>query len=405
MQKRFALAAFVAIGFLASPLVGRADEAEASAAIKKILEVGWSTSPGARTAADRVLVEVTPAITGDLRALEAWTLVLLYQRRYDEASKRIDQWLAKDGDDWMALRARVWLFTVVKNYPAAMLSAEKLADKIAATEDSTSPGAGEQLNELAAFLGRIYGYIGGPVAASVPLEDRRSSEKRIADRLGEQRAAAFVEARDNVLQQHLELTDSKTEKRDEARDAIAAEREKTLAEIAAQREQLTGRSNELKNEQSRLRSEMKGELEELQKQDRPLATQFARIDAQARGVNSELGRVATQIDRLELDASRQNDPVARERLLREADRLNVLASRLDREFRTLESQAALVQHSELDGMAKREKRLAADKVRAKRPISGTTSEVLALGAQASALSTYDTLPLEAAKEALLKSLR
>jgi len=403
-----------------------ADDADTRRAIRRLLDVGWSTSPSARSAADVAFAEESVAIAGDLRALEAWTLILLQQRRYEEASKRVDQWLAKDPDNWFALRARVWLWTLLKNYPAAMVSAEKLADQISAADPSTATE--EERQEYVDFLGRIYGYLGGPATANVGQEDRRSSEKRVLAKLGEQWGEAFTESRDGVLQRHLEFTDSRSDEREKARDAEAAEREKTLSEIEGEREKMKSRAGEIQEERNRLRDELTSEVNELQKQERPLAQQFAQLDAQAAGANRELSNLSVQIQRLEFDAEREKDPVIRNRLLREADRLQVLAARIDRDLRVIERQAAAIQQErnvlasklrevqnnyggqiagldrELQGFSKREKRLAGEEARAKKPTSGTTGQVLSLGAQAAALSTYDTLPLEARKELLFKEL-
>jgi hypothetical protein len=283
MSVRLAGVVAAALVSLASQ-VALADEADTKRAIGRLIQVGWSTSAQARTAADAAFAEESPVIAGDLRALEAWTLILIQQRRYEDASKRVDQWLSKDADNLLALRARVWLSVILKNYPAAMLSAEKLADKLSPSEE-LSPGKEDPSEELVTFLGRIYGFLGGPGAGSANQEDRKSSEKRIVAILGDRREALFADARDGVLQQHLELADTKTEQRDKARDAEAVERDKSLAEIATERERMAKRANEIKGERDRLQSEMRSELDQLQKQDRPLAMQYTRLDAQAAGVN------------------------------------------------------------------------------------------------------------------------
>lgn len=173
---------------------------------------------------------------------------------------------------------------------------------------------------------------------------------------------------------------------------------------------------------------MTSEVNELQRQDRPLAQQFASLDAQAAGANRELASLTAQIRQLEFDARRERDPVVRGRLFRDADRLRGIAAQVDRDLQLIERQAAVVQQQraelagklrdvqnnyggqiaaldrELQGFAKREKRLAGDEARARKPISGTTGQVLSLGAQAAALTTYDTLPLEEEKSRLVEEL-
>lgn len=424
---RAGLAAILA-AILGLPSVSWAADAEADQAIRRLIEVGWSASPRARTAADATLAEIAPLIKGDQRALEAWTLILIHQRRYEEASKRVDQWIAKDEDDWQALRARIWLSTILKAYPSAIASTERLASKMASVDDEATEQS-EQLDELAMFLGRIYGFYAGPARASVNQEERRAAEGRILSQLGERRSELFETARDQVLQKHLELTDAKDDESEKTRERKMAEREKTLIEIAKEREQMAARSAELKENRDKLRAELQGELDELQKQDRPLQQQYTQLDAQAAGVNRELAGINVQIDRLEFNADREKDPVLRNRFLRDAEQLRLVGSRLSGDLSALQREAAAIQAEraqlvvkqqeaqrnyggqisaidcEFQAMSKREKRLAADEVRANKPISGTTGQVLALGAQATALTTYDMLPLESAKEAILAELK
>jgi hypothetical protein len=69
----------------ASSLAARADEAAAKQAIGKLLDVGWSPSAqGARL----MLPSLRYRLPGPTRALAAAWLVLMQQRRSDDALKR-----------------------------------------------------------------------------------------------------------------------------------------------------------------------------------------------------------------------------------------------------------------------------------------------------------------------------
>src|SRR5262245_30302545 len=102
--------------------IAQADEA--AAAIAKLLDVGWSITPQARAAADLQMAEVRRLSGSDLKAIEASWLVLMQQRRFDEALKRLDEHLAKATEDFDVLRAKAWTQTVLKNYPVAFLTAD-----------------------------------------------------------------------------------------------------------------------------------------------------------------------------------------------------------------------------------------------------------------------------------------
>src|SRR5262245_53904852 len=84
----------------------RADEAQTRAAIAKLLQVGWAVTPQARIAADQQYADVLNISGRDPRALHASWLVLMQQRRFEDARQRIEEHLAKAPDDLQALRAK-----------------------------------------------------------------------------------------------------------------------------------------------------------------------------------------------------------------------------------------------------------------------------------------------------------
>ena len=418
-----ALAIVVAITSAASAL-----DAPAKAAIGKLLEVGWSASPQARTAADIQYDEVLRVAAGDKSALTASLLVLMQQRRYDEALKRADALLAKDETDLTAQRAKVWISTLVKNYQAAMLAADQLSKQL---EASPPTNEAEQAvhDELFAFLGRIYGFLGGPVAEAVNQDERKRTEKEILARIVETRRALFEEARDGVVSKFLEMTGARDDARAAAIARAEADKDKTLREIDAERETIADRAKELEDRQSKLKAELRDELSEIAKEDRPLVQELARLEAQAASINRDLFAYDAEISRLRARAETEENDAIRLQLLRESDRLSLVARRIQSDLiaanrlidgvqaqragllaRQQKAQAAAAQQlkridEELSGLAKRDKRNDAIEKRAARPATGVTSKGRALAAQAAALSTYDQFPLEAAKASLLESLR
>src|SRR5262245_38021426 len=166
---------------LLAPAVAAADEAEVRAAIAKLLDVGWATTPQARVAADLQREEVARTAGGDPRAPAAAWLVLLQQRRYDDGLKRIDEHLVRSPNDLNALRAKAWVQAILKNYPAALVAADKLSQQLAADPPNTDAERDDH-KELIGFLGRLLGYLGGPVAAAVNQEQRKATEKQVLAR-------------------------------------------------------------------------------------------------------------------------------------------------------------------------------------------------------------------------------
>ena len=425
----------IAICLLASGLLAchwlpaaRADEAEANAAIVKLLQVGWTGNFQSRATADLQYQEVLKLAAGDPRAISASWLVLMQQRRYDDALKRIDEYLAMQPADLQALRAKAWSQAILKNFQGALLTADKLSSQMAEEPPISKADAAEH-EELIGFLGRLLGFFGGPVADVVNQDQRKTTERQIVARLDDSQRPKFDEARDGVLAKHIELTDTRLDERDKAIEVASADKEKTIQEGAAEREQIAARAEELNSRNDKLQSELKAELAELEKQDAPLVQELARLDARATVLNRDLFAYQADIDRWERLAASEKDPVRRQQYLFEADRLIVIANRIDADLvgvnrlaRNVQSQrAALALRAqqaqataagqaqridrEMTDLAKRDKRADGIEKRAGRPATGTTSKVRSLSAQATALTTYDQFPLEAAREELLEALR
>jgi hypothetical protein len=412
---------------VAMPRVASAEEAGA-AAIARLLEVGWDGSPAARKAADQQTFEVARLVGRDPRALTASWLVLIQQRRYEEAVQRLDTLLAIVPDDLQALRAKAWCHTLLKNYEGAMLTAstlsELLADKPAETADAAAGHA-----ELIGFLGRLLGFLAGPAADAVNQDARKSLEREIAGRLDESQKAIFEDARNGVLSKFIETTDATVEERERVAEEAAADKVKTLEEIAAEREEALARQTVLEERKNKLQGELRDELAEVQKEDQPLVQELSALQARSEILSRDLLSYLGQVDRFERQAAASRDPNQQRRLYAEADRWDAAASRADADLQAVRQFAQGVQgqravlarraaqaqanaasqikriDSELVEMAKREKRNAGIEKRLNRQAVGPTSRGRALSAAATALSTYDQLPLEEAKAKLLETLR
>ena len=421
------LAAWIGAFVLAAP-PSLADDAAEREAIAKLLDVGWAATPKARAAADaqfdvvRLLSGPSPA------ALEASLLVLLQQRRYDDASKRADDLLARNPADLTAQRAKIWIAVVSKNYAAAMLAADKLSRQLA---DDPPRADDEQAihDDLHAFLGRIFGFLGGPAAENVNQDDRKASERQIADRILDTRRAKFEEARDGVVAKFLELTGDKDEERQRVIDQAAASRDKTLKELESENEAIAGRLKELDDRKSKLQSELRDEVAQIAKDDQPLVQELARLDARARAINRDLLFYESQISQLREMAAGEMNPTRRQFYEMEIDRVAFAAARLESDLfsvrrlvdsaqaqraalvaRQRRAQAAAADQAqkidkESSNLAKRDRVNEALEKRVNKSPIGTTSKTRSLAAQATALSTYDQFPLEASRQRLLESLR
>jgi hypothetical protein len=413
---------------VAPPPAAQAADIEARAAIVRLLEVGWSTTPQAREAADQQYEEVQRLAADDPQALAASWLVLLQQRRYPEAAKRLDEYLARQPDDPHALRAKAWTLTVLRTYPAAMQTVDKLAE-VVETMPVESDAERREAVDTITFLGRLLGYFGGPVAAGISQEERKKLERQILARLEESQRVLFEDARDAVLQKYLEVSDASAEERERVASEAALNKEKTLEELSAEREEIAARERELQDRRTKLQAELRDEVAELQKEDQPLVEELARLDTRASLLRQDLARYLIEIDRLRQAAGREQNAGLRQQLLADAERLAFFSARIEADLvgvrrlgRGVQTQRAALANrqtraqanaasqvnridSELADLAKRERRSEAIEKRTNRQTVGATSRSRALSATATALSTYDQLPLEAVRARLLESLR
>jgi predicted nucleic acid-binding Zn-ribbon protein len=413
---------------VATSSIAVANDAAIKAGIVKLLDAGWSVAPSARAAADAQYTELATVAPGNVHLLSASSLVLLQQRRYDEAGKRLDELLEVDPKNLLGLRARCWLATTLKNYGAAILFAEKL--RAALPAESTQDLAAEAAaREQLAFLGRLCGYLAGPAADGVDQDSRKALEKTILAGLGEERKVVFETARDGVTQKFFELTDTKVETEKKNTEERTLEAAQTLQDVENLRKAIDDRVKELNELAKKIQGEWNDELAEIMNLDRPLVAQLARLQARANILNRDLVAYQSRINGLEALLFRERDPRVRNQIDRDIDNLTFLAARVsgeleivNREGQAVEAQRAALAartaraqanfggqldriNKELAELGKREKRADYEEKKAKRPVSSSSTKTIALASQATALSTYDKFPLEQAKQRLLEELK
>ena len=395
--------------------------------VARLLDVGWGTTTSFRTAADAQAEALFSAAGRQPSALYAAALVQIKQRRYAEATKLIDEVLARDKADISAWRAKVWLLTVLKKYDGAMVAANELAKQL--PKDEAKTGEEDPHRHFVSFLGRIYGFLGGPAQASVSIDGRKDSEKTVTSRLSESRQVAFEEARDAVLQKFVEFSDAKESVKDKAKEQADADREKTLAEIAEQRDGNKEKVKELEAKIDKFKSDHGKEIEAIRKADAPLQSRLTSLSNQATSLNSQLVSLDSQIVIVQTQLAATRDQNTRNFLSLELNRLGVLEATTQNELFNVNRQAAGVQQQrsdlavrqqradatlaskieqvddELNAIAKKEKRADIAEKRASKAGPATPQSALSLSAQAAALITYDPFPLEQEKHRLLSTLK
>lgn len=429
MSRNLTLCVFIASAFVAGAIRTSylcADEQQD--ALVKLLEVGWGKTPPIRVAGDLQADELFEIAGRQPVPLYAYSLVLMKQGRYADAGKVLDEILKKETKNLEAWRAKAWLTAVLKNYGGSMAAAEKLSLLIPKTEAASNEEEDRQ-REFIAFLGRLYGFLGGPAQASLSVDERKASEKKISERLTEDRRVVFEEARDGVLQRYLELTGAKQDEKEKAKEKADADREKTLREIAEQRGESKDRIKELEEQVDKAKKEHQDESAAIAKSDGPLVAELTRLNARATVFNRELLAIDGQITRLQIQLNQERDPNLRNILQFQISDLQVLFTRYEADLFALNRQADTVQaqriglanrqqradndlagklnrvDGELAALNKQEKRNTAIEKRASKSTAATPTSALSLSAQAAALGTYDPYPLEQEKLRILEGLK
>jgi hypothetical protein len=398
-----------------------ADEAELRSGIVRLFEVGWQDALAARTQADRAYREIAP---GDLRADYAYALVLMRQRRYDDAVKRLDALLKIHPSHLAARENKIRLLMLQKNYSAALPEINRLSQLLAAADQEALPP--EKRREKLRFLGRLFGFMEGPaegVAAATVERTQREVESRLAD----EELAVFDEARDGVLVRFEEMIGQSQREREETLAEKEKQREEARQDLETQRAQQKARRDELLEQGEKLRKEIKDHEAEFAKEDRPLQDRLAGLQRQAEIPRREMALLLADAASLRAAALRAQDPADRDRLLFRAQQLEVIAARYDADLGVLERQAAGIQaerarlqdrfqreiaavagslkgiEQELGAQQRNERRFAMDEKRLEKPLTSGTRAVRALEAEATAFTTYEPLPLEEERQRLLDS--
>lgn len=400
-----------------------ADEASAKR-IASFVTTSWSTSDEVVAQTPQRFNELA-TLTSDQRAFYANALVATFQRRYDDAAKAVDLAIDSEENDLESQRLKIWLALLTKKYPVAIGAAKKLGEALVAKEELSE----DQGVEMARFLGAAFGFLSGPVSDSVPAASKEAVEKKLLEELPPALQEQFRNARQDVLEKFTSLTTEKVESREKAIDEDEKDKEKLLSDVATRRSQLADQTDALQKRRGQVQEELREQLAEIAKADQPLQSEQARFESQAIGVRAELDTIIIDLSRLRDQLLTERDENRRRDLRFRIDSLRPLVARVEGNLIAIERQIAGVQSRrgelavrqgraqrdlggqitsidrQLNGMPGEYKKLDNIEKRSKKPATGSTGKVRALGVTAKSLNTYEPFPLELEKERLLAELK
>ena len=391
--------------------VARAEQQDLGQQVRKLFQAGWNRTKAGREGAQRQYEELRRLAPGDSRIKYAYALVQLRQNRYREAVELFDQVLDADKQHLGARNAQIWLSVLTKQFPRAMQQMQQAAELLPGEDVATE--AEEPYRRFAVFLGRIFGYLDGPVKEQVSEAARADCRRQIMAQLTTTRRAAFDAARKSVVAEFSGAAEQVELSTTEAEMEAARRKDRAIEELNSRESEMAAAAAAEEQRLAQLKEKAEYEVRELQDQDRKLAGDLHRIEVAAIGVRREISIFEGRIDELFARAEEEEDHGRKQRLLDSAARWGIDRNRALAVLREMErhhfavnrQRGSLMQRRQQIDMQLRREAGAIDKLRGtlKRvrgerervsgePISGNTAGVRDQQRRSTALTTYIPTP-------------
>jgi hypothetical protein len=397
------------------------------AELSSLLETGWKASGLAWKAAQEEYGVLLRAAPGDPNLEYGYLLVMLRQRKYDEALDQSAKVLAAAPNHLPALQARVYTLTLLKKYEAALAEMETMAKSL--VKPRTPALTQEEARDYARFIGRVWGYIHGPSLSALTEQSRETARERISAALGKNGAALFHEGAVAVLDKYAQLQQGLTITKADTIAAENAAKEQLKVTLADQKVQNAAETQSLAEKSSKLQADAEAQLGKLDTQIAPLNQQLALIDnranneqlninaaeaniaqwinvAQNAGSPAELDNANIQINfhrnQRAIFINKLNNILAQRAGV--ANQLAALVATRQTVVNTFNAQNGAIERRlrELTGMSNR---IANEEKKAAQPSTGLTTQTLSLNNKVTGFSTYEDYPFELQRTQLLESAK
>jgi hypothetical protein len=209
--------------------------------VAELYRVGWSTSFKTRAAADAQFDEVKRVAGGKLDAYYAYTLVLIKQRRYPQATKAMEELARVDSSNVHYLRTKAWLSALTKDYSSSLQTLDQLGQEVAKLDSEEQ----SLRREMTGFLGRILGFLEGPVGSSSTTASVASTKSTIAERLTPEEQRLLNSEAQTVVTRYQEMISESEDTESEAKADAEQQRDQLLEDLERQRERMDERRKEL----------------------------------------------------------------------------------------------------------------------------------------------------------------
>ena len=408
--------------------VGSVAQAEtAEEALKAVLEEGWGDSIKVVRVAEEHFAEAQRLAPGDVRVPLAMAWVQMKHRRYSTAEELIDKALKLDAQSLPAHRAKIFLLTLTKrnsNALTQMTTVAKSFPEIGSPQEA-------QVTETCRLMGRIFGYLEGPMLNSVGPNLLADAERKLTASLLSTRLEAFAKARLEVSKQFAGLSLDTEQTREEEKVAQKDQKESTSERLAEEKESIEANKAQLEEQASKATQEAQQAVGEIDAKVAPIDAGLTQINVQGAQIRNDLSSVQLDINRALAEAENafnNEDPIREALWQREANRLRNIRLNLENQYRVLDAQAATLNQQKAALLNQRQaiatrydaymkqlgrqstnltltaRRVSRDLERNDKPATGNTSKTSNLSTRLIALTTYVEFPLDQERQRLLETL-
>ena len=239
---------------------------------KSLLESGWEKNQTNRDLTGQGF----PDQSTDKGVLLAYTLNRMRHRRYRDALASATKLTISSPEVLEGWILRIWLDTLSDNYEqalAAMRSFKTELTKAKNLDDQTK-------NEMIKRLGRLFGYLQGPVGANVNVDMVNTTMVTVTNGFDQDQMELFNKNREAVLKQYEDL--SKTHNQRISNEEAKATQINVVEtqNINNQNVLIDQRVNELQPKIDALEQEAYNKLEQIRAEIAPLQREAALIDSQ-----------------------------------------------------------------------------------------------------------------------------
>jgi len=403
--------AAVALGTSCAAAAEQPQDAGPAVEVKKLFQAGWERTQESRRQAEQQYERLGRLAPADSRIPYAYALVQLRQYRYAEAAKLLDQSLRRDKSNLAAGKLRIWLAVLTKQYNQALVQMRGLAELLGDKDAAADP---RRADDLPAFLGRICGYLAGPVRPQVSQPALTACQGRILARLASPEKTAFEQARQHVLDQFSGAAEAVELSATEAQLLAAKRKDRVLDELDRKLQQAEAQAAEQRARAAKRQEQLKYEIENLTAEAEKINNTRAQLQNHLITLREEFDILSVRIEQLLVQAEAEQQGERRQRLLDEAarqrtERRRILArmAEMERRLADLLATGAKVQNQrnvlavEMQKLSRdaAQARAALERLRAERDkaagesIAGDTPGVRDQKRRAAALTTYVPLPL------------